>query len=90
MQRLASNQAKRERILSEILDLERWVVLLGDPRPAELTQEAREKFALSLARALQIATTRPIKGRQHDAQIRPRVSGLNELREFLNRAPTDS
>jgi hypothetical protein len=87
--RLMRNRAHRERLLREILDLECWVRLLGDPRPAELTEEAREKFALSLARALQIATTRPIKGHRespHGSQLRPRSGGLADLRQLLSKA----
>jgi hypothetical protein len=85
------NRATRERILLDILDLERWVRLLGDPRPAELSAEAKESFALSLARALQIAITQPVEGwrdNQHGSQLRPRSSGLEALRECLSRPAT--
>jgi hypothetical protein len=72
------------------LDLEPWVRLIGDPRPAEISKEAKEQFAISLARALRIAITRPIKGHQlrpHGSQLRPNSKALEKLRDFLKKAP---
>jgi hypothetical protein len=90
-QHLWANQKTRERLLLEILDLELWVRLIGDPRPAEISKEAKEQFAISLARALRIATTRPIKGHQlrpHGSQLRPSSKALEKLRDFLKKTPS--
>jgi hypothetical protein len=85
---LEQNRANRERAIVDILDLRRWVRLLGDPRPAEISEEAREQFALGLGRALRIATTRPIKGRP--GEFRPRTNALEGLRDYLNEAADKS
>ena len=88
-QQFWANQAARERLLLEILDLEPWVRLIGDPRPAEISKEAKEQFAIHLGRALRIATTRPIKGHQlhlHGSQLRPSSKGLEKLRDFLKKS----
>jgi hypothetical protein len=90
VQRLRANYSTRDRLLLEILDLEPWVRLIGDPRPAEISKEAKKQFAINLARALRIAITRPIKGHQlrpHGSQLRPRSKALETLRDFLKKTP---
>jgi hypothetical protein len=84
MDQLAQNRTRRARALAEILDLERWARLLGDPQAAEIPEEVKEKFAFSLGQALSFAITRPIKGRP--GEFRPRSRGLESLRECLNKA----
>ena len=88
MDQVTEYRTRRERALAEILDLERWARLLGDPQAGEIPEEAKEKFAFSLGQALRLAITRPIKGRP--GEYRPRSRGLESLREFLNRAVDDN
>jgi hypothetical protein len=88
MDQLMQNRARRERALAEILDLDRWVRLLGDPQSDEVPDEVKEKFAFSLGKALSFAITRPIKGRP--GEFRPRSGGLESLREYLNKAVGDN
>ena len=88
IQRLLSNWRHRQEIVISLLQLDRWVQLLGDSRSTELSDEARLAFAVSLGRALRIATTQPIpNGRTAgQEQPRPRAAGLRALAKALERA----
>jgi hypothetical protein len=88
LDQVTQNRRRRERALAEILDLERWARLLGDPEATEIPEEAKERFAFSLGQALKLAIARPIKGRP--GEYRPRSRGLESLRECLNRAVGDN
>jgi hypothetical protein len=88
MDKLTQNRTRRERILAEILDVEHWARVLGDPEATEAPEEVKEKFAFSLGQALSMAIRKPIKGRP--GEFRPRSRGLESLRECLNRAVGDS
>ena len=88
MEQLSQNQVRRERALAEILDLERWARLLGDPQAAGVNEEVKEKFAFMLGRGLSMAIRRPIEGRP--GEYRPRSGGLERLRECLNTAVNDN
>lgn len=88
MDQVTQNRTRRERALVEILDLERWARLLGDPHATEASEEFKEKFAFSLGQALSLAIRRPIKGRP--GEYRPRSRGLERLRECLNKVVGDN
>jgi hypothetical protein len=85
MQRLEGNRKERAGVLADVLNLDHWIGLLGDSRPAEISDEAREAFAVHLGRALAIATTRPILGETNGArQPQPSSAGILALRHCLN------
>lgn len=87
LNQVTENRTRRERALVEILDLDRWARLLGDPQADEVPEEVKGKFAFSLGQALNFAIKRPIKGRP--GEFRPRSRGLESLRECLNKAMDD-
>ena len=82
IQGLRRNQESRERTILDILNLSNWIKLLGDPRAGEPSTEAKEQFALDLARVLRRATRQPVPGRP--GQQLPRIGGMNALRDLLS------